>query len=311
MTFCENLRRVMKDRSCKAKELAEKTGITETMLRHYLNRTERREPTFNNLKAIAYALNVSCDELLGYNVPATPETFCLQRGLTCTPLDGKIVIDSDRRVLRKQVIVDINDFPEIAEKAKREAAPYVAYVEAAAFLLLAGLDEGLTEGAKDYAVRNYLELVCSGDNKETRDAIIQQIEADKAAHKAAISLRKTVKDFANCTAVKTSKDAEKELIKEGAIPPPRLRGLNRLKEDIQQLQESIAKKNKLINELRTARVGRINEVTDEVSLLTEMCTNLLRNYVKLDKGVELSEKDARKIVVDNLQKKKEAKGYET
>ena len=93
--------------------------------------------------------------------------------------------------------------------------------------------------------------------------------------------------------------------------PPRLRGLNRLKEDIQQLQESIAKKNKLINELRTARVGRINEVTDEVSLLTEMCTNLLRNYVKLDKGVELSEKDARKIVVDNLQKKKEAKGYET
>ena len=154
MTFCENLRRVMKDRSCKAKELAEKTGITETMLRHYLNRTERREPTFNNLKAIAYALNVSCDELLGYNVPATPETFCLQRGLTCTPLDGKIVIDCDRRVLRKQVIVDINDFPEIAEKAKREAAPYVAYVEAAAFLLLAGLDEGLTEGAKDYAVRN-------------------------------------------------------------------------------------------------------------------------------------------------------------
>ena len=52
-------------------------------------------------------------------------------------------------------------------------------------------------------------------------------------------------------------------------------------------------------------------MTDEVSLLTEMCTNLLRNYVKLDKGVELSEKDARKIVVDNLQKKKEAKGYET
>ena len=311
MTFCENLRRVMKDRSCKAKELAEKTGIKETMLRHYLNRTERREPTFNNLKAIAYALNVSCDELLGYNVPASTETFCSQHGLTHTLLDGKIMIDCDRRVLRKQVIVDINDFPIIAEKAKREAAPYVAYIEAAAFMFIAGLDEGLTEGAKDYAVRNYLELVCSGDNKETRDAIIQQIEADKAAYKAAISLRQTVKDFANLTAVKTSKDAEKELIKEGAIPPPRLRGLNRLKEDIQQLQESIAKKNKLINELRTARVGRINEVTDEVSLLTEMCTNLLRNYVKLDKGVELSEKDARKIVVDNLQKKKEAKGYET
>lgn len=310
MTFCENLRRIMKDRSCKAKALAEKTGITETMLRHYLNRTEQREPTFNNLKALAYALNVSCDELLGYIVPATPETFCIQHGLTCTPLDGKIMIDSNRRVLRKQVIVDTDDFPEIAEKAKREAAPYVAYIEAAAFMFIAGLDEGLTEGAKDYAVRNYLELVCSGDNKETRDAIIQQIEADKAAYKAAISLRQTVKDFANCTAVKTSKEAEKELIKEGEISPPRLRGLNRLKEDIQQLQESIAKKNKLINELRTARVGRVNEVTDEVNLLTEMCTNLLRNYVKLDKGVELSEKDARQIVVDNLKKKKEGKGYE-
>ncbi len=268
--------------------------------------TEKEE----TLVTLANVLGVTMDELLAYTVPATPETFCIQHGLTCTPLDGKIMIDSNRSVLRKQVIVDIDDFPDIAEKAKKEAAPYVAYIEAAAFIFIAGLDEGLTEGAKDYAVRNYLELVCSGDNKETREAILQQIKTDKAMHKAAMGLKHTVTDFANLTAVKTAKEAEKELIKEGVIPPTRLRGLNKLKEDNKRLREAIASKNALINELRTGRIGRMNETKDSVAILKTMCANLLRKHVKIDKGADLSETEAHKIIEAELKERMEAKGYE-
>lgn len=61
--FPERLRRVREERGLSQAQLADRTKLQPSAISHF--ETGRRAPSFDNLRVLADALNVSTDELLG------------------------------------------------------------------------------------------------------------------------------------------------------------------------------------------------------------------------------------------------------
>ena len=63
----ENIKRLLKENGYTQKDLAKRTGLTESTISHYVN--NQREPNLEALKRLALALGVSVDELIGHDYP--------------------------------------------------------------------------------------------------------------------------------------------------------------------------------------------------------------------------------------------------
>lgn len=62
--FASNLKSLMKYQNINQVELADKTGLTNVMINHYIH--ERKMPTVCSIVNISYALNVNVDELIDF-----------------------------------------------------------------------------------------------------------------------------------------------------------------------------------------------------------------------------------------------------
>lgn len=62
-TFAARLKSIRDDRELSQSELARLTGMQPSAIAHF--EAERRKPSFDNVRALAKALNVSADYLLG------------------------------------------------------------------------------------------------------------------------------------------------------------------------------------------------------------------------------------------------------
>ncbi len=62
-TFAERLRKIRDDRDLSQSELARLAGMQPSAIAHF--EANRRKPSFDNVRALAKALNVSADYLLG------------------------------------------------------------------------------------------------------------------------------------------------------------------------------------------------------------------------------------------------------
>jgi transcriptional regulator with XRE-family HTH domain len=69
-TFPEILRRTRDDKGLSQSDLAEKAGMQPSAISHF--EAGRRSPSFDNLKRLADALNVTIDFLLGREKEAKP-----------------------------------------------------------------------------------------------------------------------------------------------------------------------------------------------------------------------------------------------
>jgi len=68
-TFPERLRAAREKRELSQSELARKVGMQPSAIAHFEG--DRRKPSFDNIRALAEALNVSADYLLGSEGGAT------------------------------------------------------------------------------------------------------------------------------------------------------------------------------------------------------------------------------------------------
>lgn len=67
--FSDRLRQARERRGFSQAQLAEKAGLQPTAISHFEN--GRRSPSFDNLRALADALNVATDDLLGRSTKST------------------------------------------------------------------------------------------------------------------------------------------------------------------------------------------------------------------------------------------------
>ena len=83
MEFKEKLKEIMDQRGMVQQELAEVSGLPQATISHFLN--GRRKPSFDNIKRLSEALNVSADYLLGTSTKlqssSSPELNVLFRNL--------------------------------------------------------------------------------------------------------------------------------------------------------------------------------------------------------------------------------------
>lgn len=70
MTFGENLQFLLEERDITQKDFASMLNIAKTTLNGYIK--SNHEPDFETVKAMAGALHVSTDCLLGYSSPDAP-----------------------------------------------------------------------------------------------------------------------------------------------------------------------------------------------------------------------------------------------
>ena len=66
--FSERLRKIREEKGLSQADLAQKTGLQPSAVSHF--ETGRRSPSFENLRALADALGISTDHLLGREVKA-------------------------------------------------------------------------------------------------------------------------------------------------------------------------------------------------------------------------------------------------
>ncbi|MGN0143244.1 MAG: helix-turn-helix domain-containing protein, partial [Roseburia sp.] len=93
-TFCENVQILLEDRNISQKDFASMLNIAKTTLNGYIK--SNHEPDFETVKAMARALNVSTDCLLGYTSPLVPssrELLLIERLRQLTPEQRNIVYD--------------------------------------------------------------------------------------------------------------------------------------------------------------------------------------------------------------------------
>lgn len=103
--FSDRLRSAREDRKLKQQELAEKAGLPATTISHF--ESGSRKPSFDNLKRLATALDVSTDYLLGLaeNAEAPAHAYRIARHL-------KNASDSD--------IATVEQFAEMLGNKKKE-----------------------------------------------------------------------------------------------------------------------------------------------------------------------------------------------
>ncbi len=63
INFSDRLRELRKQREMTQASLAQKAGLHHSAIAHF--ETHRRKPSFNNLSALAKALNITVDNLMG------------------------------------------------------------------------------------------------------------------------------------------------------------------------------------------------------------------------------------------------------
>jgi transcriptional regulator with XRE-family HTH domain len=68
-TFGTRLKRIREDRELSQSELAREAGMQPSAIAHF--EADRRKPSFDNVRALAKALQVSADYLLGTGETAT------------------------------------------------------------------------------------------------------------------------------------------------------------------------------------------------------------------------------------------------
>lgn len=136
MGFTENLNRIMKEKKLKVPALSALSGISIRALTSY-TQGQRKAPQ-DKLEALARALHVSTDELIG--LPAAPEslkpeTFCSQfaeGSLTHEKLtDGSIRLHSTLAIRAGDVVISGSEFAGIVQEAQKKAAPLCKEIEAA------------------------------------------------------------------------------------------------------------------------------------------------------------------------------------
>lgn len=69
LTFASRLRHIRDDRQLSQSELARLAGMQPSAIAHF--EADRRKPSFDNVRALAKALDVSADYLLGENEATT------------------------------------------------------------------------------------------------------------------------------------------------------------------------------------------------------------------------------------------------
>jgi transcriptional regulator with XRE-family HTH domain len=67
--FSDRLRRAREERGLSQAQLGEKAGLQAAAISHFEN--GRRSPSFDNLRALADALNIATDDLLGRTTKTT------------------------------------------------------------------------------------------------------------------------------------------------------------------------------------------------------------------------------------------------
>lgn len=69
MTFSKRLKEAREKRELNQSELARRANLQPSAIAHF--ESDRRKPSFDNIRALAKALNVSADYLLGSEAGAT------------------------------------------------------------------------------------------------------------------------------------------------------------------------------------------------------------------------------------------------
>lgn len=106
MTIGSNIRKYRKEKNLTQKELAELVGISQNSIQRY--ETEQREPTFEQLKTIALALNISVTKLI-----AIERTFSIPNNIKA--------IREEQNISRKQFANELGVSEE--EVIKFETVP--------------------------------------------------------------------------------------------------------------------------------------------------------------------------------------------
>ena len=94
MSFGENLQFLLEERDITQKDFASMLNIARTTLNGYIK--SNHEPDFETVKAMAGALHVSTDCLLGYTSPDTPtskEFMLINKLRQMTPEQRNIIYD--------------------------------------------------------------------------------------------------------------------------------------------------------------------------------------------------------------------------
>ena len=123
MGFQENLRRYREATRLTAKDFAKKAGIGYNTYVNYEN--SGVEPKYDTLIKLAAALNVTTDQLLGYDYSPTDKSISLCRALGVTAIKGDGFVDVPAYNLDGLAPDVFNAFVEYAhEKALPSAAPH-------------------------------------------------------------------------------------------------------------------------------------------------------------------------------------------
>lgn len=105
-SFGDRLRKAREEKKLTQGELADKTGFQPSAISHF--ESNRRSPSFDNLKKLADALNVSLDYLLGRSAPPT----------IAGPVAEKLFRDFQQMSAEDQD--DLSNFAEILAKKNRK-----------------------------------------------------------------------------------------------------------------------------------------------------------------------------------------------
>ncbi|MBO5522198.1 MAG: helix-turn-helix transcriptional regulator [Roseburia sp.] len=94
MAFGDNLLELLEERDISQKEFASMINIAKTTLNGYIK--NKHEPDFKTVRAMASALNVSTDYLLGHpqsSILSKQETLLLERLRRMSPEQQSIIFD--------------------------------------------------------------------------------------------------------------------------------------------------------------------------------------------------------------------------
>ncbi len=120
-TFAQSLKKLLEKRGMTQRTLAEKLGTTEVTVSRYTS--GQRTPNVETTVAIAEVLNVSIDQLVGYEAPAAPRqspdvTILLSCYAKASAADRSVLWSlMDRYMTTEQHIVI-----ETMQKAEQDAA---------------------------------------------------------------------------------------------------------------------------------------------------------------------------------------------
>lgn len=172
--FTENLNRIMKEKRLKVPALSKLSGISVRALTSY-TQGQRKAPQ-DKLEALARALHVSTDELIGLSAAPespkpepfspegiTPETFCsrfAEGSLTHEAMtDGSIRLHSTLAIRTGDVVIGGSEFAGTVQEAQKKAAPLCKEIEAAILMETAAATAEVKAGRWDEKAKDeYITL---------------------------------------------------------------------------------------------------------------------------------------------------------